>query len=195
MPADQYPKHTTNYGARGAAEQARFHQATAVEATRFDMLLRLENQRAQGARADRIAAIADKKRIFLATREVCMRLQFHPEKIIAENVTFGPIDSPSPPGGAVCYGFTCTLTKDGRTGVVPVPGASAHEQLAKAASMVSGGALVGRYRALSRDVLRSYVAENADEQRRNRERALKAALQDSHAACAEFEAMFGGESS
>ena len=173
-----------------ALELMLFKQETVLGATKFDKLLELENKRKDGARVDKLTEISDKKLVYLATRNIRMLLQFHREKTIAENVTFGAIEPAASDGGGVRYGFTCTLTKDGRTGIIPVPlttGTGARNQLEEAVFMVSRGTLVHRYRALSKEMLASYAAE----QKQLRERELDAILQESRMVCAEFEAVFG----
>lgn len=157
-------------------KQAFLKQTAAEIAKRFDNLIELENKRDGGARPDKIAEISEKKMVSLAIRKIRVLLQFHIHKIIADNVTFGEIKS----ADGIRYGFTCTLTKDGQTGVIPVPctaDTTVREQLADAALMVEKGRLDRQYQALSKKFFESYGRTMAEK-----------VLQETGALCDELDA-------
>jgi hypothetical protein len=180
------PKSDRAQESAGASKikQAYLKQTAAAEIVKlFDNLIELEKKWDGGARPDKIAEISEKKMVSLVIRKIRALLQFHVHKIIVDNVTFGEIES----ADGIRYGFTCTLTKDGQTGVIPVPctaDTTVREQLADAALMVERGRLVRQYQALSKEFVKSH------------ERSMMAkSLQEAGALCDELDAsdaMFDG---
>jgi hypothetical protein len=154
-----------------------FIKQTAAKTSKlYDNLIELEKKRDGGARPDKIVEISEKKMVSLAIGRIRALLQLHINKIIAINVTFGEIKS----ADGIRYGFTCTLTKDGQTGVIPVPctaDTTVREQLADAAHMIENDGLVTQYQALSRKFFESYGRTMAEK-----------VLQETGALCDELDA-------
>ena len=112
------------------------------------------------------------------TRSIQADLKFSQSPLIANNVIFGKIDGEEPR-----YGFTCILTKDGHTEVIPVPD-TGDRTLSDAKEMVDSGMLVLAYKKLSRAYLDDARRRDQEEKKLRDQEARAAALEEARMALA-----------
>jgi hypothetical protein len=120
----------------------------------------LVKQRARATSEKKIADLDERIQDFVHVNEIKAHLQFACGPVIAQNVTFGKINSKEEP---TQYGFTCVLSKKGDTTVIPVNPSNDIMPFATAKSMVSNGSLVRSYQAASRKLFASEVHRLAKE--------------------------------
>jgi len=138
--------------ARRSAEISELDLFAKDARSKYDVLVKL---RERVTSEKKIADLDEQIKDHVHVHEVKALLKFNREPVIANNVTFGKINTKDEP---TQYGFTCIISKRGDTEIFPVDSAHDITPFATAKSMVTSGSLIQSYKSSSRKFLASEMA-------------------------------------